>query len=188
MAKPERPTEVDQTRRQLLTWLWRLPVIAAIAGAGYALYEAYQMVFARPRANPNPKFRAIAPVAVAPLSDFAAPWDSRELLIESMPAIVIRLPEPLPGGLSVGGQHYAGFSRICTHQGCVVQLNSNLEAVAIAFNYRSAAPVLTCQCHFSVFEVLQAGRAVSGPAMRPLPRVQLELRDGVLYAVGLEQS
>lgn len=179
---------VDADRRRLLTWLWRLPVVAALAGIGYALYEGYQMVFARPRPNPNPSFAPVNPVEIGPLSSFEAVWDSQEVLIDATPAVIIRLPEAVPGGLSANGQHYAGFSRICTHQGCVVQLNPNLEAVAIAFNHRSDAPVLTCQCHFSVFEARQAGRAVSGPAMQPLPRVQLKLRDGVLYAVGLERG
>jgi arsenite oxidase small subunit len=179
---------VDTSRRQLLIWLWRLPVVAALAGVGYALYEGYQMIFARPRPDPNPSFTTVSPVEVGPLSRFDAVWDAQEVLVDATPAVIIRLPEPVPGGLSANGQHYAGFSRICTHQGCVVQLNSNLEAIAIAYNHRTDAPALVCNCHFSVFETRQAGRAVSGPALAPLPRVQLELRGEVLYAVGLERG
>ena len=50
----------------------------------------------------------------------------------------------------------------------------------------TSAPALACPCHLSVFDPLGAGRAVSGPARDPLPRVQLEARGAELWAVGLE--
>ena len=64
------------------------------------------------------------------------------------------------------------------------------EAIAFAFNHRTDRPQLTCGCHYSVFDPLRAGRAVSGPAVRPLPRVRLRIvPDGVgssVVADGLE--
>lgn len=44
---------------------------------------------------------------------------------------------------------------------------------------------LHCPCHNGYFE-LDEGRPVAGPPRRPLPRVQLEVRDGFIYATGLE--
>ncbi|MFX9220617.1 hypothetical protein ABTN78_19625, partial [Acinetobacter baumannii] len=35
-------------------------------------------------------------------------------------AFLLRLPEPVLGGLSLGEEHYLAVSRICTHQGCTV--------------------------------------------------------------------
>jgi arsenite oxidase small subunit len=51
---------------------------------------------------------------------------------------------------------------------------------------------LTCACHFSVFDPLRAGRAVSGPAVRPLPRIRLRLEGdpaaGRIVADGIERG
>jgi Rieske Fe-S protein len=44
---------------------------------------------------------------------------------------------------------------------------------------------LHCPCHHGYFE-LEEGRPIAGPPRRPLPRVTLAERDGVIYATGLE--
>ena len=44
---------------------------------------------------------------------------------------------------------------------------------------------LRCPCHNGSFEIRE-GRPIAGPPRRPLPRVKLELRDGIIYATGLE--
>ena len=49
-------------------------------------------------------------------------------------------------------------------------------------------PSLVCHCHLGVFAPDRQGVAVSGPAMRPLPRIRLELRDGQVLATGVEQT
>jgi aromatic-L-amino-acid decarboxylase len=42
-----------------------------------------------------------------------------------------------------------------------------------------------CPCHEGAFD-LETGRPIAGPPQRPLPRVTLEIRDGVVYATGVE--
>ncbi len=44
---------------------------------------------------------------------------------------------------------------------------------------------LRCPCHHGYFEIHE-GRPIAGPPRRPLPRVTLEVRDGVIYATGVE--
>ena len=44
---------------------------------------------------------------------------------------------------------------------------------------------LHCPCHHGYFEVNE-GRPIAGPPRRPLPRVKLEVRDGIIYATGVE--
>jgi nitrite reductase/ring-hydroxylating ferredoxin subunit len=44
---------------------------------------------------------------------------------------------------------------------------------------------LRCPCHQGCFEIRE-GRPVAGPPRRPLPRVTLQERDGVIYAIGVE--
>jgi arsenite oxidase small subunit len=181
---PLTPHSVDERRRKLITWLWRLPVLAVVGGSGYALYEAY---FHLNRLTPasTPTFRDGEAQKIAEVAELANVWDSLEFTYET-PAILVRLPRAISGGVTVADKHFVAFTRICTHQGCIVTMNKNLEAVAVAFNYRSDVPVLSCQCHFSVFDLNLSGKAVSGPAVKPLPRVRLELRGTALYATGIE--
>jgi Rieske Fe-S protein len=44
---------------------------------------------------------------------------------------------------------------------------------------------LRCPCHNGYFEINE-GRPIAGPPRRPLPRIRLEVRDGIIYATGVE--
>jgi Rieske Fe-S protein len=44
---------------------------------------------------------------------------------------------------------------------------------------------LRCPCHNGYFEINE-GRPIAGPPRRPLPRIKLAVRDGVIYATGVE--
>lgn len=55
------------------------------------------------------------------------------------------------------------YSKMCTHAGCPVGL------------YEQTSRQLFCPCHQSVFDVLGAGRAVAGPAGRPLPQLPIRV-------------
>jgi nitrite reductase/ring-hydroxylating ferredoxin subunit len=65
------------------------------------------------------------------------------------------------------------YAQQCTHLTCPV----------IA---RPEEGRLHCPCHEGVFD-LATGRPLAGPPRRPLPRVTLEVRDGVIYATGIEE-
>lgn len=192
MAQEVDPREVDRRdvdRREVIKWLWRLPVIAVLGGAGYGLYEAINVHFLKRRPAAQPSFSDAARTPVAPLSHFAASWDASEFLLAgTLPALAIRLPGPIPGGLEVEGVHLAAFSRVCTHQQCIASLNTDVAAINFGFNYGTQTPAITCPCHLSVFDPLRAGRAVSGPAIEPLPRVRLELVDDTVVATGVEET
>ncbi len=182
---PAAPDAPDVSRRRLVAWLWRLPVLAALAGAGFGAREVWRIHFNKPAPADPPTFEPREPVTVAPLAHFEAPWSVREFVFDGRPCLALRLPVAIPGALVVpdvqapegeGGELVlAGFSRICTHQGCLVDLNLDVEAIAFAFNHRGERPKLTCACHYSVFDPSRAGRVVSGPAVLPLPRVRLRL-------------
>lgn len=79
------------------------------------------------------------------------------------PRVLVRLDE----------QNLVAYGQQCTHLSCPV----------IA---QSEAGQLHCPCHEGVFD-LASGRPIAGPPRRPLPRVTLELRDGVIYATGVEE-
>lgn len=195
---PERP-EVDVERRRIAAWLWRLPVLLAAGGGAYGVREAYRIHFAKQAPADPPVFDPAADAPVAPLARFAAAWTGVDFVVGGLPGVAVRVPEPAPGGTTVASGddagapvHLVAFSRVCTHQYCIVDLSTDLELIAFAFNHRTDRPALTCGCHYSVFDPLSGGRAVSGPAVRPLPRVRLRVApiDGVATVVadGVERT
>jgi len=62
------------------------------------------------------------------------------------------------------------YSKVCTHAGCPVGL------------YVETEHALRCPCHQSTFDVLTGAQPISGPAVRPLPQLPLEI-DGEGYLV-----
>ena len=85
---------------------------------------------------------------------------------------------PSGGGLVLGEAHLVltrdgetvnGFSATCTHQGCTVS--------------EVADGVIICPCHGSDFDA-GTGEVVAGPATAPLPRIQVEVRDGAVFRTG----
>lgn len=68
---------------------------------------------------------------------------------------------------------FVAFGQKCTHLGCAVTPDAEGKR-------------LRCPCHNGLFDAA-TGRPLAGPPRRPLPRVTLEAREGVLYAVGLEE-
>lgn len=183
-APPDPP---DPGRRATVRWLWRLPVLLAAAGGSWGAYQAIRVHFFKRRPSSDPDFRDGPRVPVAPVESFDAEWREAAFRYEDTPALAVRLPGPIPGGLSTANDlHLAAFSRMCTHQRCLVSLNRDVEAIAFAFNHRADGPSLVCPCHLSVFDPSRAGRAVAGPAVAPLPRVRLSLEDGMVVATGRE--
>jgi nitrite reductase/ring-hydroxylating ferredoxin subunit len=79
------------------------------------------------------------------------------------PCLLIRLPD---GQLVAYGQK-------CTHLSCAVIPEPEQGR-------------LHCPCHNGYFEIRE-GRPIAGPPRRPLPRIRLEVRDGVVYATDVEQ-
>lgn len=177
--------EKTASRRKFITWLWRIPVIAAVGAAIWGTQKAYRVHFDKTEPNEVPNFTPIDAIEVAEVGELEL-WEQQDFTIGQGPFLLIHTPAAVAGGLSVAGKHYIAFSRLCTHQLCPVQLNSDTEAIAVAFNHRTDYPSLVCHCHLSVFDVMGAGEVVSGPARRALPRVELELRDNTIYAIGLE--
>jgi Rieske Fe-S protein len=101
-------------------------------------------------------------------------------------ALLLRLPEPAPGGLSLGEEHYIALSRICTHQACTLNYVPDPEAASILYNFRSERPFLGCPCHFGAFDPQLGGKAIYGPPRYPLPRIRLEAEGEEILATGHE--
>lgn len=80
---------------------------------------------------------------------------------EDSPALLVHLP---------GGELRA-FSQKCTHLGCVVFWQEDRDRIF-------------CPCHEGVFEA-RTGEPIAGPPTRPLERIDVEVRDGVVWATGV---
>ena len=63
---------------------------------------------------------------------------------------------------------FQAFSAVCTHAGCVVRDVSD--------------GVITCPCHHSTFSA-EDGRPLGGPAVTPLPRVEVTVENGTVRVV-----
>jgi Rieske Fe-S protein len=75
------------------------------------------------------------------------------------PAIVVRVDSDV----------VLGFSQKCTHLGCVVFWSGEDQH-------------FECPCHEGFFDL--DGRPFAGPPERPLARIEIEVRDGVVWALG----
>lgn len=64
------------------------------------------------------------------------------------------------------------YSQVCTHLACAVQPKMEQGQ-------------FHCPCHNGWFD-MATGEPTAGPPRRPLPRINLEVRDGAIYAVGVE--
>jgi nitrite reductase/ring-hydroxylating ferredoxin subunit len=69
-------------------------------------------------------------------------------------------------------ERLVAYSQQCTHLSCAVVPELDLGR-------------LRCPCHNGYFEI-DEGRPIAGPPKRPLPRITLEVREGTVYATGLE--
>ena len=117
---------------------------------------------------------------------FKSLWESRGIATEKA---VTRLDELPVGGSLVfrfpdeqhrcllmrpDEQTLLAYSQECTHLACAVvpRMNEGL---------------IHCPCHEGYFD-LETGRPTAGPPRRPLPKVHLEVRDGMIFATGMEVS
>jgi arsenite oxidase small subunit len=67
------------------------------------------------------------------------------------------------------------YSGLCQHRGCGV-------------DYDGEGEQFVCPCHRSVFSLAKGGMCIEGPSQRGLPRVTLEVRDGEVFATGIENG
>ncbi len=188
------PTKIS--RRNLLELWWIAPVLGAGGFFAWFGIRSYRILLGKtPPGTPN--FQTGNKFKIARVSDLQQPGDAKAFdypikigsSIQSLPAILIRVSTPQPGGLSRGGTHLIALSRVCTHQNCTCDFITKPEIASMAYKYRPPAgnPILGCACHFSAFDPEKAGMSVSGPALKPLPRLQLEVKNSDVFAIGLEK-
>jgi nitrite reductase/ring-hydroxylating ferredoxin subunit len=107
----------------------------------------------------------------------AAPVPRRIADLSEVPvgsALNFSYPTPQDGAVLVrlSSDRFVAYDRACTHLLCPVIAQPEFGR-------------LHCPCHEGVFD-LETGRPIAGPPERPLPRIRLEVREGAIYATGIE--
>jgi Rieske Fe-S protein len=89
-------------------------------------------------------------------------------------SLIFNYPEDSAARLlvRVDEETFVAYEQQCTHLTCPV-----IPAVEEG--------ELHCPCHEGIFDLL-TGRPLAGPPRRPLARVTLEVREGTIYATGME--
>ena len=109
-----------------------------------------------------------------------APWAGEPIArVDELPiggAKTFTYPEGSTPRLLIrtGAAAFVAYDQQCTHLLC---------PVVPAFDVGR----LHCPCHNGWFD-LETGRPLEGPPQRALPRVLVEVRDGTVYATGVEES
>ncbi|MCI0398465.1 MAG: Rieske (2Fe-2S) protein [Chloroflexi bacterium] len=98
--------------------------------------------------------------------------------VEDIPiggTLIFKYPEDSPARLlvRVDEEIFVAYEQQCTHLTCPV-----IPEVE--------AGELHCPCHEGVFDLF-TGRPLAGPPRRPLARITLDLRDGRVFATGIEE-
>lgn len=110
----------------------------------------------------------------------ARPPEARPIAPESEVPVgrVIRFDYPGPGEpcllTRLDDGRLVAFGQKCTHLSCAVVPDLSTGR-------------FLCPCHKGSFDVA-SGRPLAGPPRRPLPRIVLDVRDGVIFATGVELS
>ncbi len=167
-------------RRAFLKLVLSVPLLGALV-----LFVSPLFRYLKPPAGPFPEGLVSMPLSPErvrdvqfPLSDFPEPWVVKEFVYEQrnpeftrqgaqiskIPGYALRIPSDDPKEYQ-----FVVYSRICPHMGCIFTYVPDPEVVASGYNYHppKGTPMFACPCHLSVYDPLQGGKVVSGPAPRP---------------------
>jgi arsenite oxidase small subunit len=115
------------------------------------------------------------PLAVIDQKALAGPWTAAEFSFEfegeRVPGIVIKLP----------GERWYASNLICPHAKCVARYFRDVTVARDTFDVEAKNPVLGCPCHFSVFDIADGGKVISGPAPNPPQQLTVEVHDGKVF-------
>lgn len=112
------------------------------------------------RSRGEPLMKAIIPLAELPVGGVV----SFHYPTEDESCLLVRPDE----------ETLLAYSQSCTHLACAVQPQMDTGK-------------FHCPCHNGWFD-MATGRPLAGPPKRPLPKITLEVRDGMIYATGVERS
>jgi arsenite oxidase small subunit len=92
--------------------------------------------------------------------------------LKGQPNVLLDLGQRVPGGVGPD-KSIVAYSTLCQHMGCEVA-------------YEKGQRVFACPCHQTHYDPARLASILQGVATRELPRVRLQVRNGAVYAVGVD--
>lgn len=181
-SKENQPSQPDGSRRAFLKAAVVVSAILAVGGvASVAKAVSNPSSGATTTTSggfPRVKIGSVSGLQVNTPVSFNYPLDNE-------PNILVKLGQKAEGGVGPDGDIVA-FSQVCQHLGCVYGFDAEGSSPACNSSFTASGPVGYCCCHGSVYDFLNAGKVIGGPAPRPVPQVTLEVdSSGNIYATGM---
>jgi arsenite oxidase small subunit len=155
---------LDEGPSEDLTFSRRELLIAG-AGAAAAGVEASVAGAASPTSYPRVRLIALAKLKVNKPVPFNYP-------LKAQASYLLDVGRAVPAGVGPK-QSIVAYSLFCQHMGCPVV-------------YQAAQREFVCPCHQTRYDPERLGSIIQGLAMTPLPRVLLQVRNGAVWAVGVD--
>jgi arsenite oxidase small subunit len=150
---------------QQTTDLSRRSLLAAGAAGTVAAATAATTAEAKARTYPRLQVISLDRLKVNRAHTFDYP-------LEGQTSVLIDLGRRVPGGVGPK-RSIVAYSALCQHMGCAVA-------------YRRKERELFCPCHQSRYDPERLGSIIQGVAMRALPTIRLQVRNGAVFAVGVD--
>jgi arsenite oxidase small subunit len=144
--------------------LSRRSLLVSAAAGGVAAAAAAAPAEAKSRSYPRLRVISLDKLKVNRAHTFDYP-------LKGQSSVVIDMGTRVPGGVGPK-RSIVAYSALCQHMGCPVA-------------YRQKQRELFCPCHQSRYDPEREGSIIQGVATRPLPRILLQVRNGAVYAVGV---
>lgn len=174
----------DLSRRRFVRLLYAAVGTVLGGGAAFNVYRAVRQLIVRTPPSPEPRYVRFSPKEITTVASLGSVGDYQTFPFINRSGVVIRVPIPVSGGLSLGAKHFIAYDQKCTHQGCTVRYHKTHSSSPEV--PPTQGPLLICPCHGSVFSAYRAGESVAGPARKALARIELTAKDGVIYATAIE--
>jgi arsenite oxidase small subunit len=91
--------------------------------------------------------------------------------LKGQTSMLLDLGHAVPGGVG-RKKSIVAYSVLCQHMGCPVAYNRGLRE-------------FVCPCHQTRYDPERLASIIQGVATRALPRVQLQVKEGAVWAVGV---
>lgn len=171
----------DESRREFLKVAATISAGLAIAGIASVVKP---VIFPSIRSTgttgfPRVKVSTLGELATGTSILFNYPLDNE-------PNLLIKTGTKSERGVGPDGDIVA-FSQVCQHLGCEsIQYVESGRSPTCKSSFAAPGPVGYCCCHGSVYDFVNGGKVIAGPAPLPQPQVTLEVdSSGDIYATGM---
>ncbi len=172
----------DTSRRNFLKYSVAVSALLAVGGIAAISKSITDQALASGTGAPTsfPRFMItnISSLRVSVPVSFNYPLDNE-------PNYLVKLGQKAEGGIGPD-QDIVAFSQVCQHLGCLYGFQETGSSPHCDSSYKAPGPLGYCCCHGSIYDFLNEGKVLGGPAPRPIPMVILEIdTSGNIYATGM---